>query len=90
YGIEPGEGDDDTGDNGDDDGSDDGDDDDQDEVLKGDLNSDGYIDSIDITLIRRYLSGSTENIDTDAADMNNDTAIDSLDYALLRRKLLGR
>lgn len=58
---------------------------------KGDLNNDGQIDSLDITSMRRYLSGSTSELPSvDAADMNSDGYIDSLDYTLLRRDIVGR
>lgn len=63
---------------------------DDEEVISGDLNSDQLLDSLDITMMRRYLlePGSID-INNDAADMNNDDYIDSIDFTLLRRELLS-
>lgn len=90
-GLEPSggddSGDDDDGDDGDDD--DDGDDTGNDDIVKGDINIDGYIDSIDISLMRRVLLGNKELSadEEEAADMNDDNYIDSIDFTTLRREL---
>lgn len=60
-------------------------------ATKGDLNDDGYIDSIDFSFMRRYLTGSVldSDISINAADMNGDSIVDSIDGTLLRRNLTG-
>lgn len=77
--------------NGDDD-NDNGDDDSGDDLYeRGDVNEDGYRDSLDTTLLRRYLIGSvSENeINSHAADMDQSGDINSLDLTVLNRELLG-
>jgi lysophospholipase L1-like esterase len=58
---------------------------------KGDINSDGQIDSTDYALLKRYLlSNVNESMINQAnADINNDNSINSTDYALLKRIILG-
>ncbi|MHB8061889.1 MAG: dockerin type I domain-containing protein [Ruminiclostridium sp.] len=64
------------------------------EIKKGDLNSDGNVDALDIALYKQYLLG----IITDTSipnykyvlDLNNDNSIDSLDFAVLKQYLLGK
>jgi len=65
------------------------------EVLKGDVNSDGEVNSIDLQYAKRYLLiintpwlpwlNNFENL-----DMNGDGDIDSIDLALLKRKILRK
>lgn len=57
--------------------------------LKGDLNSDGEVNSIDFALMRSYLLGIPASMDTSAADLNGDGEANSIDFALLRSFLLG-
>lgn len=57
--------------------------------IKGDLNGDGLVNSVDYVLMRRSLLGITVDISITAADLNDDEAINSVDYVLLRRCLLG-
>lgn len=66
-------------------------------VIKGDLNGDGNVNSIDFGLLRQLLLGminsptlSSPNYNwEDAADMNNDGKYNSIDFGYLRMKLLG-
>lgn len=65
------------------------DDDDGGDVLLGDINSDGVIDSIDATLLSRLiLEIRVNNANRKAADINQDGEIDTLDYSLLSRHVL--
>lgn len=57
----------------------------------GDLNNDKLVDSIDLTIFRRYILGikSLSSEIKQIADFNNDTFVDSIDFSLLRRYLIG-
>ncbi|TYQ18396.1 UNVERIFIED_CONTAM: dockerin type I repeat protein [Acetivibrio alkalicellulosi] len=60
------------------------------EIIYGDLNNDGQIDSTDIVIMRRYILEILNDIpNIDAADLNGDGEIDSIDYTLLKRYILG-
>ncbi|MFW6377405.1 MAG: endo-1,4-beta-xylanase, partial [bacterium] len=52
----------------------------------GDVNNDGYIDSLDSTLLRRYLLGRVDDVN---GDLDGDGGVYSTDYTLLRRYLTG-
>lgn len=58
----------------------------------GDVNQDGFINSIDYTLIRRYVLGIftefANSIGKLAADVNKDGIINSNDYVILKRYIL--
>lgn len=58
----------------------------------GDVNQDGFIDSIDYTLIRRYVLGIITVFPKDvgmlAADVNRDGEINSSDYFILKNYIL--
>ncbi len=59
----------------------------------GDVNSDRDINSIDMALLKAYISGNQEasgSVDVKAADLNGDKSIDALDLALLKQMLVGR
>lgn len=62
--------------------------DDDSEILQGDLNADGTVNSIDLILMKKYLLDNTTSITTNAADMNGDGTINSIDFALLKKSLL--
>ena len=57
--------------------------------LKGVLNSDGDVNSIDFALMRSHLLGIPTSLDTSNADLNGDGETNSIDFALLRSYLLG-
>ncbi len=54
----------------------------------GDLNEDGFIDSIDFALLKSYLLGKESLISKTAADINCDDSIDAIDLATLKLILL--
>ncbi|MDQ2085004.1 glycoside hydrolase family 9 protein [Herbivorax sp. ANBcel31] len=60
-----------------------------DDVMLGDINGDGVIDSTDATMLSRLiLDIPVPGADVDAADINGDGNIDTTDYALLSRHIL--
>ncbi|OPZ88796.1 MAG: Endoglucanase 1 precursor [Firmicutes bacterium ADurb.Bin419] len=59
--------------------------------LIGDLNSNGYIDSLDFAALKMHLLG-LKKLDNDLyvrADVNGDKIVNSLDFALMKMYLLG-
>lgn len=58
----------------------------------GDLDGNGYVDSIDFALLRKYILGMTQGFEYEysvkAADVNTDNNINSVDFALMRKYLL--
>ncbi|MDQ2086827.1 dockerin type I domain-containing protein [Herbivorax sp. ANBcel31] len=61
------------------------------DIMIGDLNGDGIIDSSDYVLLSRYLLEIIDEFpvgNIEAADINGDGVIDSADYVLLGRYLL--
>jgi len=62
---------------------------DQPNTLLGDVNEDGYINSLDYAVLRQYLLGKIQTISQNA-DINKDGNVDSLDFALLRMHLVGK
>jgi hypothetical protein len=64
-----------------------------DEILYGDLNGDGLINSLDLALMKRYVNGSISsfpnNVTWKAADLNFDGKVNSLDAAIFKRILLN-
>ncbi|MBR5815893.1 MAG: hypothetical protein IKY38_00555, partial [Anaerotignum sp.] len=60
------------------------------EYIPGDANSDGKVNAMDSTLLRRYLAKwDNIQINTDAMDVNADGNVDTLDVTILRRYLAG-
>jgi hypothetical protein len=56
----------------------------------GDVNGDGQLNVLDITLIRRYIAGGYDvTVDSDVADINKDGNINVLDITLIRRHIAG-
>jgi len=61
------------------------------EVVYGDLDGNGEINSIDFALLKGVLLGIRRtNVDMAAADVNVDGDVNSIDYALLKKYLLGQ
>lgn len=59
-------------------------------VLKGDVDNNGSVNSLDFAYLRQYLLGmNTITINKDAADMDNNGDVNSIDFALLRTYLLN-
>lgn len=63
------------------------------DLVVGDVNGDGKIDSIDFGEIRHYLLGSVENFSyiqgLEAADVNGDGNVNVIDFGIYRKCLLG-
>ena len=62
-------------------------------AVKGDVNDDGRINSLDIIILRRAIAGGydirLEDYQTKAADVNEDGKINTLDIIHLRRAIAG-
>ncbi|NLM57538.1 MAG: endoglucanase [Clostridium sp.] len=60
----------------------------------GDLNGDGFVDSIDITLMKRFLLRVIDSLPVEdplwSADTNGDGMIDSIDLTILKRYVLRK
>ncbi|HQA56764.1 MAG TPA: dockerin type I repeat-containing protein, partial [Acetivibrio sp.] len=73
-------------------------------VLKGDINLDGAVDSLDLSLLKRFVLRKWPNRDVmypepygklspeefTNGDVNSDNVIDSLDVSLLKRFILRK
>ena len=62
------------------------------EVIYGDLDSNGKVNSIDFAIFRKHLLGITV-LDSDAmkvADLNVDSFVNSIDFAIMRQFILGQ
>ena len=57
--------------------------------MYGDLNYDGKVNAIDLTILRRYLARYSSEIDIAVADFNGDGKVNTLDLMLLRRFIVG-
>lgn len=58
--------------------------------LYGDLNSDGSIDSLDLTIMKRVVLKKMTIDDITAADLDGDGELNSLDVTLLKRYILKK
>ena len=58
-------------------------------TILADVNGDGQIDTIDLTIMRKYLSGYTVEMNVAAADLNGDGKVDTIDLTLMRKYLAG-
>lgn len=60
-------------------------------ILYGDINNDGIVNSKDTTLIRRYISGTTEftAVQKLAADLNSDGIVNDNDTDIIRQYIIG-
>jgi len=63
-------------------------------IIYGDLNEDGDVDSLDLTILKRYLLRKIDKLPCQnghiAADLNGDGDVDSLDLTILKRYLLRK
>nr|WP_242987747.1 glycosyl hydrolase family 8 [Anaerobacterium chartisolvens] len=57
--------------------------------VKGDVNKDSQVNSVDFALVKRYILGYEDGIDLSAADMNSDGIVNSSDLVLLKMVLLN-
>lgn len=57
-------------------------------VVSGDVNGDGKIDTVDLTILRAYLVDNSIELSA-GADLNGDGKIDTADLTILRQKLVG-
>ncbi|MBD5307198.1 MAG: hypothetical protein HDS14_06195 [Bacteroides sp.] len=60
------------------------------DTLKGDVDSNGAVDSNDLVLLYNYYVGRPVTIDLEAADINNDGRIDSQDAVGVQKIYLGQ
>ncbi|MBE6691812.1 MAG: hypothetical protein E7586_00575 [Ruminococcaceae bacterium] len=58
------------------------------EVMKGDVNGNGEIDSIDYAMLKRAYFG-IYNVEANVGDINGNEEIDSIDYSMLKRVYFG-
>ncbi|MEJ6951308.1 glycoside hydrolase family 9 protein [Natronospora cellulosivora (SeqCode)] len=62
------------------------------EIILGDIDGNGIVDSIDLVLLGRYILTMIDELPSEesyiAADLNKDSVIDALDYAKLGRLIL--
>lgn len=59
-------------------------------LLQGDLNGDGRISAVDLTLAKRIVSGSSTYAQKQAVDLNGDLTADAADIAVLTEWLTGK
>lgn len=60
----------------------------QGDILYGDLNKDGDINSIDASILSRHVLNVKPYEDTNIADLDGDGFVDSIDYVFLSRYIL--
>lgn len=58
------------------------------DVKFGDINGDGKINSLDCTVLKRYILSDETSINKKASDLDGDGKINSKDYALLKNYIL--
>ena len=60
------------------------------DILYGDVNDDGSVNSIDFAYLKMYLLGMTKSLPNEvAADLDGNGVINSIDYAYMKQLLLG-
>lgn len=59
-------------------------------LAKGDVNSDGSVDTADIVMLQRYLFGKITEINMEAADLCKDDKLNGYDMILLRRLVFAK
>jgi hypothetical protein len=59
-------------------------------VIPGDVNGDGIVNTLDLTRLARYLAGQNVEMDLTAADVTGDGTVNTLDLTRLARYLAGQ
>ncbi len=61
------------------------------EYIVGDINGSGFVDAVDLAIMKLYLAGLMElsEVGVFAADVNNDSLINAVDLATLKLMLVG-
>jgi hypothetical protein len=59
------------------------------DLIYGDLNGDGEINSLDSVIMSRHILEIVEISDIKAADLNGDGIVNTIDYQLLKQYILG-
>ncbi len=59
------------------------------EILLGDVNGNGALDTMDYTLLKRIYFGIYNTSNIDAGDINGNGGLDTMDYTLLKRVYFG-
>jgi uracil phosphoribosyltransferase len=60
-------------------------------VVDGDVNNDGFVNSVDIVIVSKYIIGlNPNNYTIDAVDINKDSTVDVRDLRILINKVLGQ
>ncbi len=60
------------------------------DYIPGDLNGDGEVTTMDITLIRRLITGYDVSVNESAADVNGDGEVTMMDVVLIRRYVVDK
>ena len=60
------------------------------EVIYGDINNDGNIDSFDVIAIRRLLNSGNTSETYKSADLNGNNIVDAVDMYLLQSYVIGK
>lgn len=64
------------------------------DIMLGDLDYDGQVDSLDLTILKRYILRKIDKGSDPyfliAADVNKDGSVDSLDVSILKRYILRK
>lgn len=55
----------------------------------GDFNDDGKINTVDLTMLRKYIAGYNVGLLPDAADFNGDGKVNTVDLTMLRKYIAG-
>ncbi|SEK27685.1 dockerin type I repeat-containing protein [Ruminococcus albus] len=58
--------------------------------LKGDINSDGTVDIMDVVLLRQYLAGKAVTVNKAVCDVNGDGSVNTNDAATLTQYITGK
>ena len=57
-------------------------------ILPGDIDGDGTLSVVDLTMFRRYLTGGVFDIPVEAADVDGNGVVDTVDLTYFSRKLI--